>query len=303
MRLVVVHSSLAPKSIRMKKIGFVFLMLFCISMGVSAQLLWKISGKELTKPSYVFGTHHLVSAEQLSIYDAVVKQALLADVFLGEVNMQEPNMQQILMQHAQMDQNLKDLVSEEAYAMLVKTFQESVGVPLNQVSRMKPMMLMSLFLVLDQMKQTGQSNLKSIDQLLQERAAQQQIPVYGLESISEQAALLFDSMRLERQAELLVRTLGDIPTMRSEQSALLKAYLEGDLEALSKIADVSQSGMTPEEMKLLNDQRNRKWMQRIPEYMASGSCFIAVGSLHLTGEAGLLKQLKQKGYRVEAAAL
>jgi uncharacterized protein YbaP (TraB family) len=44
-------------------------------------------------------------------------------------------------------------------------------------------------------------------------------------------------------------------------------------------------------------------MQRIPEYMASGSCFIAVGSLHLTGEAGLLKQLKQQGYRVEAAAL
>lgn len=278
-------------------------MLFCISMGVSAQLLWKISGKGLTKPSYVFGTHHLVSAGQLPIYDAVVKQALLADVFLGEVNMQEPNMQQILMQHAQMDQNLNDLVSEEAYAMLVKTFQESVGVPLNQVSRMKPMMLMSLFLVLDQMKQTGQSNLKSIDQLLQERAVQQKIPVYGLETISEQAALLFDSMRLERQAELLVRTLGDLPTMRNEQSALLKAYLEGDLEALSKMADVSQSGMTPQEMKLLNDQRNRKWMQRIPEYMASGSCFIAVGSLHLTGEAGLLKQLKQQGYRVEAAAL
>ncbi|MDD4770681.1 MAG: TraB/GumN family protein [Bacteroidales bacterium] len=287
----------------MKKIGFVFLMLFCISMGVSAQLLWKISGKGLTKPSYVFGTHHLVSAGQLPIYDAVVKQALLADVFLGEVNMQEPNMQQILMQHAQMDQNLNDLVSEEAYAMLVKTFQESVGVPLNQVSRMKPMMLMSLFLVLDQMKQTGQSNLKSIDQLLQERAVQQKIPVYGLETISEQAALLFDSMRLERQAELLVRTLGDLPTMRNEQSALLKAYLEGDLEALSKMADVSQSGMTPQEMKLLNNQRNRKWMQRIPEYMASGSCFIAVGSLHLTGEAGLLKQLKQQGYRVEAAAL
>ena len=150
MRLVVVRSNLAPNSIRMKKIGFVFLMLFCISMGVSAQLLWKISGKGLTKPSYVFGTHHLVSAGQLPIYDAVVKQALLADVFLGEVNMQEPNMQQILMQHAQMDQNLNDLVSEEAYAMLVKTFQESVGVPLNQVSRMKPMMLMSLFLVLDQ---------------------------------------------------------------------------------------------------------------------------------------------------------
>lgn len=303
MRLVVVRSNLAPNSIRMKKIGFVFLMLFCISMGVSAQLLWKISGKGLTKPSYVFGTHHLVSAGQLPIYDAVVKQALLADVFLGEVNMQEPNMQQILMQHAQMDQNLNDLVSEEAYAMLVKTFQESVGVPLNQVSRMKPMMLMSLFLVLDQMKQTGQSNLKSIDQLLQERAVQQKIPVYGLETISVQAALLFDSMRLERQAELLVRTLGDLPTMRNEQSALLKAYLEGDLEALSKMADVSQSGMTPQEMKLLNDQRNRKWMQRIPEYMASGSCFIAVGSLHLTGEAGLLKQLKQQGYRVEAAAL
>ena len=30
-----------------------------ITIGANAQLLWKISGNGLTKPSYLFGTHHV----------------------------------------------------------------------------------------------------------------------------------------------------------------------------------------------------------------------------------------------------
>jgi len=43
----------------MKKI-LVLVVLLCITYGANAQLLWKVSGKDLAKPSYVFGTHHLI---------------------------------------------------------------------------------------------------------------------------------------------------------------------------------------------------------------------------------------------------
>ena len=39
-----------------------------ITIGANAQLLWKISGNGLTKPSYLFGTHHVAP---LSVIDSV----------------------------------------------------------------------------------------------------------------------------------------------------------------------------------------------------------------------------------------
>ena len=42
----------------MKKITSALLLLL-LSVGVQAQLLWKISGNGLQKPSYIIGTYHL----------------------------------------------------------------------------------------------------------------------------------------------------------------------------------------------------------------------------------------------------
>lgn len=42
--------------------------LLCITLGAQAQLLWKVSGNGLDRPSYVFGTHHLAP---LSIKDSI----------------------------------------------------------------------------------------------------------------------------------------------------------------------------------------------------------------------------------------
>ena len=44
------------------------LLLACITLGAHAQLLWKISGNGLSKPSYLFGTYHL---SPLSIKDSI----------------------------------------------------------------------------------------------------------------------------------------------------------------------------------------------------------------------------------------
>lgn len=51
----------------MKKI-FAFILLICIALGVQAQLLWKVSGNGLDRPSYVIGTHHMAP---LSIKDSI----------------------------------------------------------------------------------------------------------------------------------------------------------------------------------------------------------------------------------------
>ena len=58
------------------------------------------------------------------------------------------------------------------------------------------------------------------------------------------------------------------------------------------------SSYKEEEMKILLDDRNYKWMQQLPRLMQEKSLFVAVGALHLVGESGLVKQLQSKGYTV-----
>ena len=46
------------------------------------------------------------------------------------------------------------------------------------------------------------------------------------------------------------------------------------------------------------DERNLRMVERMASRLAEGDAFIAVGSLHLPGEHGLLNLLAQRGYRV-----
>ena len=49
--------------------SFIGAVLFiCVAFSANAQLLWKVSGKGLEKPSYIFGTYHL---SPLSIKDSI----------------------------------------------------------------------------------------------------------------------------------------------------------------------------------------------------------------------------------------
>ena len=45
-------------------------------------------------------------------------------------------------------------------------------------------------------------------------------------------------------------------------------------------------------------KRNKRMLKRIIPYLNDGSAFIAVGALHLAGENGLLRVLKNKNYHV-----
>jgi uncharacterized protein YbaP (TraB family) len=46
----------------------------------------------------------------------------------------------------------------------------------------------------------------------------------------------------------------------------------------------------------LLDERNNQWIEQLPKLMKEQSLFVAVGALHLTGESGLVNQLRKKGY-------
>lgn len=55
--------------------------------------------------------------------------------------------------------------------------------------------------------------------------------------------------------------------------------------------------------RLMVEERNRAWMAPLQRYLNEGNAFIVVGAAHLPGHAGLIRLLRQAGYRIEPITL
>ena len=80
------------------------------------------------------------------------------------------------------------------------------------------------------------------------------------------------------------------------------AYLAGDLDRLHAMAEAQTAGADPALMALFEDRlidaRNRRMVERLAPHLARGGTFVAVGALHLSGEAGILNLLAKDGWQV-----
>jgi uncharacterized protein len=143
---------------------------------------------------------------------------------------------------------------------------------------------------------------EGVDVLFQKKAKDNSKEVIGLETIEQQSAMLFDSLPLNRQAEILVKSIKEKQKGIDLFKQLNAAYLAGDLQKLAKL-DKLDDDLTPAEKRPLYENRNMDWMKQMPALFNKQSCFVAVGCMHLIGDTGLLSQLKKAGYTVEAVAL
>ncbi len=290
--------------------------LACLSLTSCAQagnkqetgLLWKISGNKLEQPSYLFGTHHLVQLSYLENIDGVEEAFMATEQTVGEVDMNNMgDMQMQLMMASIMPdgESYQDLMNEDDRALLNATLQEYVGAGLNQFGQMKPAMLNTLLSVMMYKKfYPSDEDGLSMDEYFQKKANDLTRPTLGLETVQDQIDVLFGSQSIERQAESLLCTIKNIDYGKKQMDKLMTAYYAQDLTAMAKLYEEDDADnpcpSTQEEKDELNKERNQVWMEKLPEMMSNKSSFIAVGCLHLVGQDGLINQLRNAGYKVEA---
>ena len=141
----------------------------------------------------------------------------------------------------------------------------------------------------------------SMDMDLYQRAVAAGKPVFGLESAEEQLAV-FDRMPMKNQLAMLHSALAPVDPIPAMQARMIETYLSGDLHAIAALADEmareDASGLNRRFLQRLNDDRNDRMLTRMIPHIDRGGAFIAVGALHLTGERGLLRQLRGRGYRL-----
>lgn len=296
-------------------IAAAFVAVFTVA-GANAQLLYKISGKDLTAPSYIIGTHHLANVGFVNKI-AGVKDALTStEQVYGEVrwdDMTNPDSLKV-MQAAMMlpdGQSLKTVLSAEQYKKLDAVITQMMGVGLSnpqvgaQMGKMSPAALSTQLQVLMFMqKHMGEYDPSStFDQYFQAQAKHNNEPVGGLETLAFQTNLLYKGSDMKRQVEQLMCLLDNQEFYEQMMESMTDAFYAQDLDALKAAMDKKLGGTcdsTPEELAQLIDNRNADWAKKMPAIMAAKPTFFVVGAGHLPGAKGVLQLLKDAGYTVEA---
>jgi uncharacterized protein YbaP (TraB family) len=286
------------------KVKVFFLAIFALffTLNVNAQLFWKVSGNGLSKPSYLFGTHHLIEKEQIVGFDKVLAVIPQTDVVVGEMDMSNMLSMQLKMLKVCMmkDSTMHDLLNAGDYSLVDTQMKEVVGTGLDKLGKMKPTMLSALYEIKLYMKQnTLKKEPEAVDIVFQKAGKKAKKKIIGLETIDQQLDILFNSMSLKSQAESLVRAVKDKDKSLDVLKQLNEAYLSGDLKRISDLSNVEEQ-MTPEEKQILIINRNNNWIAQLKALMPKQSCFVAVGCMHLVDEVGLIQQLMNAGYTVEA---
>ena len=267
-------------------------------------VFWKISGNGLKKPSYLYGTIHLIPKDGFKLPAAVTNAMNDSKRVAFEIDMKEmtnirTQMSLITKSFMAGGKTLKDLLSPEDYA-LVKAKMEEKGLPSGMFERMKPMFLSTLVTNGDESPSAATGNMTSVEMELYRLSRKRKLESAGLETAAYQMSI-FDSIPYEAQAKMLVdglRETGASNDGKSELDNMIQLYRDQDISAMQSMISDTQYGMSNYEEILLN-KRNRNWIPVMGRMMREKPTIFAVGAGHLGGPGGVVALLRKEGYRVE----
>lgn len=271
------------------------LFIFIGSFAQESSLLWKVTGNGLSKPSYIYGTIHLICPQDYSM-DEVVKTSFseTEQLFL-ELDFDDPEMMQNMMALSVMTdgKTAKDYLTDEEYTLLDNKFKSTLGAGMAQLQTLKPLMLLSM---------SYMSILKcqpmSFETVFVGMAKEENKEVLGLETVEYQFSV-FEEIPAAEQFKMIASILNDESAALEEFDALVKMYNSQDIIGLLELMDDSEWNMKKYEDALINN-RNIEWAKKFATIAEAKSTFFAVGAGHLAGNKGWLALLKEKGYKVEA---
>lgn len=270
-------------------------------------LLWEITGKDLKKPSYLYGTIHLIPKKDFFITEATKKSFAASQKITFEINMKEmsnPMAMMSIMTKAMMPngKKLKDFLSDEDYN-IVKLKFDSLGLPLKMLERIKPMFL-SVMVSSDGEKMSFDgSNMESNKSTSYEieflkLGEEQKKEFGGLETVEFQMGI-FDSIPYKAQAEMLVKTIKNNGSGNDELAKMIEMYKAQDIEAMCQMLKNGEETELANYENMLLNTRNANWIPLMAKSMRDKSTFFAVGAGHLGGEKGVINLLRKEGYTVK----
>jgi uncharacterized protein YbaP (TraB family) len=259
-------------------------------------LLWQVSGNGLDRPSFLYGTIHMLCAEDAILSESLKNAIARSDQVYLEVDMD--NLFEMLgtLKNMKMrgDTTLSDLLSKKDYEKVKHYFEEKSSLlPFSMLETYKPFLAAATI-----MESNIECESVPMEQVIMQEAKKNRKNIKGLETMSYQMSI-FDSIPYKSQAEQLVQYIdhaGD-EANNKEYDDLVSAYKKQDLQKLEELTKQTDMGMA-NYVDMLLYNRNRNWVKKLKTLMQEKSLVVAVGAGHLPGENGVINLLRKAGYTV-----
>lgn len=255
-------------------------------------LLWEISGNGLNKPSYLFGSFHLMCPSDIH-FSKELMQAMdnSAEVYF-EMDLDDPSntLGAMLFMNMKDGKTLRELYNDEEYTRLEKFLRDSAGISLGSMKKMKPSVLEAFLYP----KLMPCKDLSGVEIKLLKLAQEKKKEVKGFETIAFQSSV-FDSIPYTVQAKELLNSIDSFYEYKRSFNTLLDVYRNQQLDSIAYLINNSEFGME-ENQDLLLDKRNRNWVNQLKKVLPEKPVFIAVGTAHLVGDKGLIALLRKEGF-------
>lgn len=257
-------------------------------------LLWafskKVPSSAASKTSYLFGTMHVRDQRAFGLLEEVYEKIDACDVFATEFNLEEMHQQATAdTMNLPDDLTLSSLFSPKKYKKVAKVFEKATNLQLQFFENSRPFLITSLISEAILSKDMP----FSLDESLWRYAKEQEKELSGLETYQQQIDII-KSIPLDQQVKALSDIGRNFKKFRKQLLKMTDAYAAGDIHRLYKDARKNAQGLR----KILLYNRNQNMVNKIIEITEEKTLCCAVGAGHLAGKKGILKLLKDAGFKI-----
>jgi uncharacterized protein YbaP (TraB family) len=279
----------------MKKLPLLFILLpFLIFSQSSAKyptLLWKISGNGLKKPSYLYGTMHVSNRVAYYLSEQFFDALKSVEVVGLETNPAE------WLENMEKTGELSELSQIRSPGFNGNFYKTAFNVAfperrmLQGILSYDPDIINGLLYRQNKTRENFEESTY-IDLFIFQSASKLNKKVISLENFTESEILSRLSALPDDEQEGGNRNTAFFTAAQKIEDA----YREGNLDLIDSLSKISSSGNM---QKYLIVARNHLFAETIDSVLKRSTMFSGVGAAHLPGDEGVIRLLREKGYRVE----
>ncbi|MDR6764157.1 uncharacterized protein YbaP (TraB family) [Flavobacterium sp. 2755] len=217
----------------MKKVFYLFIAFILVVFSIKSQaqtkspklensLLWEVSGNGLSKPSYLYGTIHMICSSDYFLTEKTKKAFESSEKLILEINFSDPKEMSEMQQLAMGKEPLSKKLNPEQLAKLDAILKKTTGMTVQKVDSFSLLTVMSLI----SMKSFGCADLKFYEMEFIEQAKKRTIEIGGLETVKEQFGMFDKAYSTDEMISMLEESTPE------ESAKLVSAYKTENIDLM-----------------------------------------------------------------------
>lgn len=285
----------------MKRKFLIFILITSWCSGYS-QLLWKITGKNLKNPSYIFAISPFISANYTDSIPGIFRRFSDCEVVIGETTLNKLDYETQLLKAALIPQpaTLDNYILKEKKQLIKDELLRVLNLQYKEVSALKPAIIANIYKT-EIIRNTLLFNTETeLSSLFQSLGGDKGKIIDGVKNIDDMIKEMVDTTDLQSQADQLVKLMENRKKFVTEIAQMNVLYKSGKIENYYQYALISDF-ITPKPTEsYLNklEKENLNWLKKIEEVLKTKTAFVVIDIMQLSGEKGLLQLLRNKGYKL-----